>query len=313
VDATIGERLGVRLWFAHSSEVPIYRQLVTQVVLAILCGDLKPGDRLPSTRELARRFALHPNTVSAGYRQLEQQGWTERRRGSGVYVRANADPPSTPEQILDHHIAGFFRAVRELGLPAADVRARVAQWLAAPPPDHFVLIDPDAELRRILLAEIGQITSFPVTGASIEVCALPETLTGAVPLCRPSKTKVVRAALPVGVELITLPIRSPNAWLNPWLPAPAASLIGIVSHWPEFLTTAQTMLVAAGLSPDVLVLRDARERRWQHGLDQVTAILCDAFTATVPTLPAKPHKIVFPLLAETARAELGGYAHRDGL
>jgi GntR family transcriptional regulator len=300
----------VRLWFAHSSEVPIYRQLVTQVVLAILSGDLKPGDRLPSTRELARRFALHPNTVSAGYRQLEQQGWTERRRGSGVYVRANADPPSTPEQILDHHIAGFFRAVRELGLPAADVRARVAQWLAAPAPDHFLLIDPDAEVRRILLAEIGQMTSFPAMGASIEDCARPETLVAAVPLCRPSKTKMVRAALPAGVELITLPIRSPNAWLNPWLPAPRATLIGIVSHWPEFLTTAQTMLVAAGLSPDVLVLRDARRARWRHGLDEVTAVLCDTFTATLPTMPTKPHRIVFPLLAESARAELSGYAQR---
>jgi len=306
-------RLSVRFWFAHSSEVPIYRQLVTQVVLAILCGDLKPGERLPSTRELARRFALHPNTVSAGYRQLEREGWTERRRGSGVFVRAKAEPPSTPEQILDHHIAGFFRAVRELGLPAADVRARVAQWLAAPAPDHFVLIDPDAELRQILLAEIGQITSFPATGVSIADCGVPETLAAAIPLCRPSKTKAVRAVLPAGVELITLPIRSPNAWLNPWLPAPAASLIGIVSHWPEFLTTAHTMLVAAGLSPDVLVMRDAREARWQHGLDQVTALLCDAFTATLPMLPPKPHKIVFPLLAETARAELGGYSHLDGL
>ena len=108
--------VGVRLWFAPSSEVPIYRQLVTQVVLAILSGDLKPGERLPSTRELARRFCLHPNTVSAGYRLLEKEGWTEQRRGSGVYVRANADAPSTPEQILDQHIAGFFRAVRELGL-----------------------------------------------------------------------------------------------------------------------------------------------------------------------------------------------------
>jgi DNA-binding transcriptional regulator YhcF (GntR family) len=117
----------VRLWFAHNSEVPIYRQVVTQVVLAILCGDLRPGDRLPSTRELARRFALHPNTVSAAYRQLERDGWTERRRGSGVYVRANADTPSTPEQILDQHIAGFFGAVRELGLPAEAVRARVAE------------------------------------------------------------------------------------------------------------------------------------------------------------------------------------------
>ena len=86
----------MRFWFAHSSEVPIYRQLVTQVALAILCGDLKPGDRLPSTRELARRFALHPNTVSAGYRQLEREGWTERRRGSGVYVRTNDAPLCSP-------------------------------------------------------------------------------------------------------------------------------------------------------------------------------------------------------------------------
>lgn len=56
----------VRLWFVPTSEVPIYRQLVTQVVLAILSNDLRPGDRLPSTRELARRFGIHPNTISAG-------------------------------------------------------------------------------------------------------------------------------------------------------------------------------------------------------------------------------------------------------
>jgi DNA-binding transcriptional regulator YhcF (GntR family) len=72
----------VRLWFAHSSEVPIYRQLVTQVVLAILSGDLKPGDRLPSTRELARRFALHPNTVSGGIASLNAKGG--RSAGAGV-------------------------------------------------------------------------------------------------------------------------------------------------------------------------------------------------------------------------------------
>jgi hypothetical protein len=49
------------------------------------------------------------------------------------------------------------------------------------------------------------------------------------------------------------------------------------------------------------------------GLIRVTAILCDAFTAKLPVLPAKPHIIFFPPLAETARAELGGYSHRGGL
>jgi DNA-binding transcriptional regulator YhcF (GntR family) len=298
----------LRLRFAPSSEVPIYRQLVTQVVLAILSGDLRPGDRLPSTRELARRFRIHPNTVSAGYRQLEREGWTEHRRGSGVHVCANAEPPTTSEQILDHHIAGFFRAVRDLNLPAADIRHRVAQWIASPAPDHFHLIDPDTELREILLAEIRQITTFPATGGPIEDCAQPERLLATIPICRPSKAKAVHAALPAGIELVTLQIRSANAWLDPWLPALKGQLIGVASHWPEFLDIARTMLIAAGLSPETLIFRDAHKPRWNRGLDQTAAIICDAFTATSRSLPAGPRILVFPLLADSARADLCRYS-----
>jgi DNA-binding transcriptional regulator YhcF (GntR family) len=302
----------MRLWFAHSSEVPVYRQLVTQVALAILCGDLRPDDRLPSTREIARRFALHPNTVSAGYRQLEREGWTESRKGSGIYVRARVERPATPEQRIDHHIAEFFRAARELGLPAGEVRARVAQWLAAPPPDHFVLIDPDAEVRRILLTELRAETRWAVREASTKDCDKAETLAGAIPLCRPSQTKRVRAALPKGVELVTLPIRSTNAWLGPWLPAPSGHLVAVVSHWPEFLETARTMLIAAGLPAEALVFRDARKPRWRHGLEQVTAVLCDCYTAT-QTLPQRPHVIVYSLLADGACDALNLYADGGGL
>ena len=307
----------MRLWFAHSSEVPIYRQLVTQVVLAILCGDLRPGDRLPSTRELARRFALHPNTVSAGYRQLEREGWTERRRGSGIYIRANADQPSTPEQKIeqriDYHIAGFFRAARELGLPAAAVRERVGEWLAAPPPDHFVLVDPEPELRRILLTELRGATSWPVSEVAPEDCCHRAVLAGAILLCRPSQAKPVRAALPKGVELVTLPIRSPNQWLNPWLPAPKGHLLGVVSHWADFLEHARTMLIAAGLAPEVLLFRDAGRPRWRRGMEQVTAILCDSYTASLPALPQKPFLIVFPLLADGAEALLREYSREPAI
>ena len=173
----------MRLWFSPASEVPIYRQLVTQVALAILSGDLKPGDRLPSTRELARRFSIHPNTVSAGYRQLAREGWVEYRHGSGVYIKDDAIPPSTPEQILDQHIAAFFRAVRELQLPAAAIRQRVAEWIASPAPDHFLLIESDADAREILLTEIRQLTHWPAVGVSVEDTNNPEAILGAVPLC----------------------------------------------------------------------------------------------------------------------------------
>jgi GntR family transcriptional regulator len=230
-----------------------------------------------------------------------------------VDVEGAATPEQIPERILDKHIAAFFRAVRELGLPQTEVRARVAQWLTAPVPDHFVVIEPDAEVRRILLAEIGELSKFRAVGASIEDCKKRETLAGAIPLCRPSQAKAVRAVLPAGVELITLPIRSANAWLNPWLPAPEGLLVGVVSHWKEFLTTARTMLIAAGLPAEVLVFRDAREAGWKRGLEQAAAILCDAHTATVAGFPKRPQKIVFRLLAESARAELGAYARQDGL
>src|ERR1700675_2164320 len=101
----------MQLWFAHESAVTLREQLVTQIILAILSGDLIPGQRLPSTRELARRFHLHPNTISAGYRQLERERWVEFRHGSGVYVRGKKPMGVLSSTLLlDQLIANLFRA-----------------------------------------------------------------------------------------------------------------------------------------------------------------------------------------------------------
>src|SRR5271156_3168439 len=153
----------MQLWFAHESAVTLREQLVTQIILGILSDDLPAGQRLPSTRELARRFRLHPNTVSAGYRQLERERWVEFRHGSGVYV-GEGKPDLAPSSALalDRLIARLFQDARELGAPLATVRSRLRQWLELQPPDHFLLIEPDQELKRILAAEIGQAVILPV-------------------------------------------------------------------------------------------------------------------------------------------------------
>jgi DNA-binding transcriptional regulator YhcF (GntR family) len=294
----------VRLWFSPSSEVPLYKQLVTQVVLAVLAGDLKPGDKLPSTRELARRFAIHPNTISAGYRELERDGWTETRHGSGVYVRDHAVQAKTPQQAVDVAIASFFRMVRELGLPMNEVRARVAEWIAAPPPDHFLVVDSDAEMRKILMTEIADTTKFPVREASVEECADAELLKSVVPVCRPSQEERVRASLPMGVELLTLQISSATAWLTPYLPAPKGHLFAVVSCWSEFLLIARTMLAAAGVPGDALIFCDANKRGWQRGVEQASALLCDAATAKQKDLPRGPRVLVFRLLSDATREML---------
>jgi GntR family transcriptional regulator len=298
----------LRLWFSPASEVPIYRQLFTQIVLAVLSGDLKPGERLPSTRELARRFHIHPNTVSAGYRQLARDGWVEYRHGSGVYIQSDVAPAQTPEQILDQHIVAFFKVVRDLRFPAVAIRQRVAQWIAAPPPDHFVLIDPDADARDILLTEIRKLTTWPATAITVEEAASPDTLLAAIPLCRPSKTKMVRAVLPAGLELIPLQIRSANRWLDPELPALKGKMIGIASAWTDFREIARTMLAAAGVDPDLLVIRNPKRPRWQRGLEQTGAIICDAHTEATRDLPTRPRVFVFSLLADAFQLELSKFS-----
>jgi DNA-binding transcriptional regulator YhcF (GntR family) len=294
----------MQLWFARGSEVSIREQLVTQVVLGILGDDLAPCQRLPSTRELARRFHLHPNTVSAGYRQLARERWVEYRRGSGVFVRANKPEMQISSVLaLDQMIATLFRAARKQGVSLPVLRARLRQWLELQPPDHFLLIEPDEELRRIVAGEIQQAVSLPVMSCGLEDC--PRMLEGSIPVALPNRAASVRQALPDGTELLTLRFRSVPTSLGEWLPAPSGALVGIASRWQEFLKLARTMLSAAGFHPDSLVLRDARKPNWQRGLKQTAAVVCDSATAN--ELPAGCRAIPFSLLAESSIDELRRY------
>lgn len=296
----------MRLWISHRSEVPIREQLATQIVLSILSADLKPGARLPSTRELARRFRIHANTVSAAYRDLENAGWLELRRGSGVYIRNNSrHAPLSPELGLDHLIAGLFRSARELRVPLSAIRGRLRYWLDLQPPDHFLLLEPDPELSRIIIAEITAAVRFPVKSADLSACEIPEMLEGSIPLVLPSKTDKVRARLPAQFDFIPLRLNSVTNSLASWMPARQDVLIGIASRWPDFLKRAQTMLIATGFDPDSLIFCDAREPGWQKRVSQTSGVVCDSLTAT--KLPKNCRAIPFSLLSESSLAELREY------
>lgn len=291
----------MQFWFARGSEVSIREQLVTQVVLGILSDDLSAGQRLPSTRDLARRFHVHPNTISAGYRQLARDRWVEFRKGSGVYVRARKPGvAASPSLALDQTIAHLFRSARKLGVSLPALRSRLRQWLELQPPDHFLLIEPDAELRRILAAEIARAVTFPVQSCATEDC--PKNPDGAMPVMLPNRVATARRLLPPGIDLLELQISSVPSSLAGYLPAPSAALVGVASRWPEFLKVARAVLTAAGFAPDSLVLRDAREANWQRGLRETLAVVCDLLTQA--ELPKGCRAIPFRLLSEASIAEL---------
>ncbi len=69
-----------------TSSVAVYVQIENHVQFAIASGRLKPGDQLPSVRELSERLNVNPNTVAKAYRDLEVMGLLYTRRGMGVFV-----------------------------------------------------------------------------------------------------------------------------------------------------------------------------------------------------------------------------------
>jgi GntR family transcriptional regulator len=65
---------------------PIYIQIMDEVRRGRVLGTLRPGDPLPSVRQLAAELGVNPNTVKQAYRELEREGLVHVRRGQGTYV-----------------------------------------------------------------------------------------------------------------------------------------------------------------------------------------------------------------------------------
>jgi GntR family transcriptional regulator len=293
----------MRLWLSKSSEVPLREQLVIQIRLGILSGDLKVRQKLPSTRELARRFHIHSNTVSAAYRELHRTGWVELRKGSGVYVRGRSADQTLDENLgLDQLITKFFKTTRTKGHSLREIQLRLKHWLTLQPPDHFLVIEPDPELRQILVTEIEAATKVHAVGADLDDCGNAEVLTGAAPVTMYNQLERVRAVLPPDIEIVALHSRSiPESLLGQTRPS-ADALIAIVSRWPEFLRFSRAILVAAGLDPNALSFRDARQRGWQRGLKSAALVVTDSHM--IHKLPARCEVRLFKILSDSSLEEL---------
>ncbi|HEY7330580.1 MAG TPA: GntR family transcriptional regulator [Gemmataceae bacterium] len=80
------------MWFnIHpESPIPIFEQIVSQVIFNIAAGGLAAGDLIPSVRDLGRELTVHPNTVAKAFGELERLGVVTARRGRGMEVTPDA-------------------------------------------------------------------------------------------------------------------------------------------------------------------------------------------------------------------------------
>lgn len=110
----------------------IYLQMADRICDGILSGEYRPGDRIPSVRELAVFLGVNANTVVKSYERLSRQGIIQTRRGMGYYVTEDA-----MAKILDDHRTRFleetlpevFRQMQLLGIPAETLTEKREEWL----------------------------------------------------------------------------------------------------------------------------------------------------------------------------------------
>ena len=102
-----------------SDGAPIYRQLKERVIAMMLDGVLKPGDALPSVRQVAAEYQLNPITVSRAYQELADEALVEKRRGLGMYVTEEASKKllaSERERFLQEEWPLVLERIQRLGL-----------------------------------------------------------------------------------------------------------------------------------------------------------------------------------------------------
>ncbi len=107
---------------AFNPNIPIYIQLENSIKQDIAAGRLTPGSKLPSVRELAEAKTVNLNTVQRAYQELEREGVTETRRGTGTYVVETPDlVAGLRTQLAQAMISTFVGGMRELGLSNKEI------------------------------------------------------------------------------------------------------------------------------------------------------------------------------------------------
>lgn len=113
--------------------VPIYEQIVAQVIYGVAGGTLEVGSLIPSVRELAQKLLVNPNTVARAFQELERDGVVTARRGRGMEVTENAPIAckARRQEIVRNHIRQALREAVASGLSPEEIRRLVEEELAA--------------------------------------------------------------------------------------------------------------------------------------------------------------------------------------
>ena len=262
----------------RTTGVAFKEQIRAQIEIAMLSGEVQRGERLPPIRTLARKLRVHPNTISAAYRELTASGHVVVRSGAGVFVEPRPRRTALQASVAER-LKGAVEAAIASGLTADDVIAAVTRFAEPPRPEGILVVDPSAEMAAIYASEIQEALGVVVRVATMDELDLnPRLAATAVVAVLPYHVGRVEGAASLGrLVVITLSVPKPEDVIPKGV---TSGMVLVVSQSALFLSFARVALKSA-LSDDFEVhpcrLEDGHI--WKRFLAGADVVLADAVSA----------------------------------
>lgn len=113
----------------YNNEMPIYLQVINDLKKKMVRGQLKPGEKLPSNRELAVLYKINQNTAARIYREMETAGYCFTRRGIGTFVVEEETMFSAiKEEMAEELLKNFMHEMKDLGYQKDDIIFQIADY-----------------------------------------------------------------------------------------------------------------------------------------------------------------------------------------
>jgi len=108
--------------FAFDDRLPIYRQIILQFNRAFVRGEVAPGDRIPSIRELSALLKVNTNTIQRAYQELEREGLVSSKRGTGYFLTEDESmTEKTRLELVRDSLQRFVEEMRSIGCADGEI------------------------------------------------------------------------------------------------------------------------------------------------------------------------------------------------
>jgi DNA-binding transcriptional regulator YhcF (GntR family) len=228
------------------SDIPLHEQVATQIVFLIGTGKLKPGTILPSVRALARRLAIHRNTISRAYHDLTLNRLVEKRAGRRLAIRSPEPDTFAAARDLDDVVNVAIREAWRRGYSLQQLHDQLRDRLLATPPDRLLVLSDDAGMRRLLPRELRDRFDCPIGACSPEeLLSHPERCATALIVSPQGHIPRVRSVLSQGRPALSISYSPADDHVEKLRHLKTPSLIAVASVSSYFLEMALGLLAPA--------------------------------------------------------------------